>query len=75
MQINGQDDKVTRNSEGFPTLHSKSMPRSHQLLWTIKLDSVSTARTSLIAQLVKNLPAVQETSVQFLGQEDSLEKG
>ena len=30
---------------------------------------------SLIAQLVKNLPARQETLVQFLGQEDPLEKG
>ena len=32
-------------------------------------------RDSLIAQLVKNPPAMQETLVQFLGQEDSLEKG
>ena len=31
--------------------------------------------SSLIAQLVKNPPAVQETPVQFLGQEDPLEKG
>ena len=30
---------------------------------------------NLIAQLVKNLPAVQETPVWFLGQEDPLEKG
>ena len=30
---------------------------------------------SLIAQLVKNLPTMQETPVRFLGQEDSLEKG
>ena len=30
---------------------------------------------SLIAQLVKNLPAVQETPVRFLGWEDPLEKG
>ena len=30
---------------------------------------------SLIAQLVKNLPAMQETLVQFLGWEDPLEKG
>ena len=30
---------------------------------------------SLVAQLVKNLPAMQETLVQFLGQEDTLEKG
>ena len=29
----------------------------------------------LIAQLVKNLPAVQETPVLFLGWEDPLEKG
>ena len=29
----------------------------------------------LIAQLFKNLPAIQETLVQFLGQEDQLEKG
>ena len=29
---------------------------------------------SLIAQLVKNLSAIEETLVQFLGQEDPLEK-
>ena len=29
----------------------------------------------MIAQLVKNLPAMQETLVRFLGQEDLLEKG
>ena len=32
-------------------------------------------RASLIAQLVKNPPAMQETLVQFLGWEDLLEKG
>ena len=32
-------------------------------------------RAYLIAQLVKNLPAMQETLVQFLNQEDPLEKG
>ena len=30
---------------------------------------------SQIAQLVKNPPAMQETTVQFLGREDPLEKG
>ena len=30
---------------------------------------------SLVAQLVKNLPAMHETPVQFLGPEDLLEKG
>ena len=28
-----------------------------------------------MAQLVKNLPAMQETPVEFLGREDPLEKG
>ena len=32
-------------------------------------------QASLVAQLVKNPPAKQETLVQFLGQEDLLEKG
>ena len=31
--------------------------------------------TSLMAQMVKNLPAVQETWVRSLGQNDPLEKG
>ena len=31
--------------------------------------------TSLVAQLVKNLPVIQETLVRFLGLEVSLEKG
>ena len=38
-------------------------------------DSLPCAWASLIAQLVKNLPAVQETLVRFLGWEDPLEKG
>ena len=33
------------------------------------------ARASLVAQLLKNLPAMQETLVQLLGREDPLEKG
>ena len=32
-------------------------------------------QASLISQLVKNLPAMEETPVQLLGQEDLLEKG
>ena len=28
----------------------------------------------LVAQMVKNLPAMQETRVRYLGQEDALEK-
>ena len=36
---------------------------------------VCTAWAPLVAQLVTNLPAMQETLVQFLGWEDPLEKG
>ena len=32
-------------------------------------------KASLVAQVVKNPPAMQETQVQSLGQEDPLEKG
>ena len=32
-------------------------------------------RASLVAQMVKNLPAMWETWVQYLGWEDPLEKG
>ena len=36
---------------------------------------LSICGASLVAQMVKNLPAMQETQVQPLGQEDLLEKG
>ena len=35
----------------------------------------SISRTSLVAQLVKDLPAMCETAVRFLGPEDPLKKG
>ena len=35
----------------------------------------SLPRASLVVQLVKNPPVMQETRVQFLGGEDTLEKG
>ena len=38
--------------------------------WQVKVYT----RASLIAQLVKNTSAMQETLVQFLGHEDPLEK-
>ena len=45
----------------------------------INLQNIKTAQeiqgASLIAQLVKNSPAIQETPVQFLGWEDPLEMG
>ena len=45
-------------------------PRNIECLW----QKVYSKWASLIAQLVKNLPAMQKTRVQFLGQEDPLEK-
>ena len=39
------------------------------------ISPVKCKRDSLMAQMVKNLPAVQETQVQSLGWEDPLEKG
>ena len=39
-----------------------------------KVVPLQSGRASLVAQLVKNLPAVQEAWVQSLGWEDSLDK-
>ena len=41
----------------------------------ILLDSYNIVRASLVAHLVKNLIAMQETWIQSLGWEDPLEKG
>ena len=41
----------------------------------VQKNKVSHCFASLIAQLVKNLPAMQETLVQFLGWADPLKKG
>ena len=54
---------------------SKSQINNSSIVFTL-LSLVSEAwGASLAAQLVKNLPAMQETLVRFLGQEDPLEKG
>ena len=42
-------------------------------LWILK-NPLQVQTASLVAQLVKSLPAIRETGVRFLGQEDSLEK-
>ena len=41
----------------------------------LKRFQLTSLRASLVAQLVKNLPTVQETWVQSLGWENPLEKG
>ena len=55
---------VAKNQTGLSHFH---FHQDATLLWL--------KGASLIAQLVKNLPAMQETPVQFLGGEDPLEKG
>ena len=54
---------------GTPWILSKCDPRHR--VWAFPHSS----KASPIAQSVKNLPAMQETWVQVLGQEDFLEKG
>ena len=44
-------------------------------LFFLKLQVYSLEGASLVAQLVKNPPVIQETPVQILGWEDPLEKG
>ena len=41
---------------------------------TLKASCTKSTRTSLVAQMVKRLPTMQETRVQSLGQEDPLEE-
>ena len=50
------------------------LPRQDSGLTHRFMESVARQGASLIAQLVKNLPAIQETPVRFLSWEDSLEK-
>ena len=53
-------------------VHGVAKSRTWLSDWT---ELIADSRASLVSQLVKNPPAVQETLVWFLGWEDSLEKG
>ena len=50
-------------------------PVSLSLWWSVWLQSALLFQASLVAQVVKSLPEMQETRVQSLGREDPLEKG
>ena len=43
--------------------------------YSFKMYFVSPSKASLMAQTVKNLPAMQKTWIRSLGQEDPLQKG
>ena len=49
-------------------------PMTKGVLWKLPGLELPCKKASLVAQLVKNLPAMQETPVQFLGGEDLLQK-
>ena len=56
----------------------KALPHTGQGAFTLTITCVTTtelSRASLIAQLVKKLPAAQETRVRSLSREDPLEEG
>ena len=61
--------------------HGNLWPFSNYTVFTVTYNHIficgliSLMWASLVAQLVKNLPAMRETWVQFLGWEDLLEKG
>ena len=52
-----------------------SIPRKDTACLTVLSHSPSPVWASLVAQIVKNLPAMRETQVQSLGWEDLLEEG
>ena len=58
---------------------SPGLSRKHEeidcKIISTNLGTYTLLEPSLIAKLVKNLSAMQETLVKFLGQEDLLEKG
>ena len=66
-------------SDSKQGVYSHTALNTPDLVWPQKLSRGGTwlvlLEASLVAQTVKNLPAVQETWVRSLGQEDPLEKG
>ena len=63
-----------RESILSPRLYNRTVSRNSRIRVRKLYEDFVGERTSLVAQLVENLPATQETQVQFLGQEDPLEK-
>ena len=51
------------------------LPRCISLLANLKLAFYICFMASQMAQMVRNLPAIHETQVRSLGQEDPLKKG
>ena len=58
-----------------PWLILRTSRRNFENLLAHTIESLTDEGTSLVAQRVKNLPAMQETQVRSLGWEDPLEEG
>ena len=61
--------KVASDCLLTPAELKKQTKKTPDILSTVFQDSIRHLRASLLAQLVKNPPAMQETPVQFLGWE------
>ena len=70
----GLDDNSLRNARKAVTI-GKLVPMYTPRGGSINSIEVNKYWAFLVVQMVKNLPAVRETWVQSLGQEDPLEKG
>ena len=75
--------KTSYENQNLPMMSTRQWPRTVSFLTLVPYPDFITYNSifrgapdgvSLVAQMVKNLPAVQETQVQFLGWEDPLEK-
>ena len=79
----GVPEPLEKQVEGFKSAAVSSPQTNHGLCWKIKLIlnlyfpqlfHINFWTASLVAQMVKYLPAMWETRVRFLGQEGPLEK-
>ena len=72
-KLNKQGNNIQPCATPFPVWNKSVVPCL--VLTVASWPAFIFLRASLIAHYVKNLPAMQETLVQFLGQKDPLEKG
>ena len=68
-------NRVCRNIPSTAALTQLFICWEHALLVLTQKNIKVHECASLVALMVKSSPAMQETQVRFLGQEDSLEKG
>ena len=75
VQSLGQEDPLEKEMATHSSILAWEIPWAEESMGSQRVGYDSSTKGSLIAQLVKIPPAMQETLVQFLGWEDLLEKG